>query len=252
MVEGQPISQPEAAPRTSHRQVPVGLWAEVPTGLGVVAASFPVGNLIVRQIVSPFLAENCYLIEHIQKRCALAIDPGFGSALAISDALQASGCKLERIILTHEHIDHIANLNELRRLHPCSVVASRDCSERITDGKKNLSVFHLNVCYESAGADLVLMSPIEPLPWSDTLITLYAAPGHTSGGLCAYLPGMLFSGDTLIWKEKTVVKLPGGDRVKLRTTLDWIFSTFPESTRVFGGHGQSFLLSETRLSTHLH
>jgi glyoxylase-like metal-dependent hydrolase (beta-lactamase superfamily II) len=147
------------------------------------------------------------------------------------------------IVLTHGHIDHIANLNELRGQRPCRVVATAETSDMLPFPKKNLSAFHPVPSYSAERADVLMNGKCERLPWGRQEMILHALPGHTAGCLTVEMPQMLFTGDILIKGEKTVVKLPGGDREILRESLAWIF-TLPEDMRVFAGHGDCFYLRE--------
>ena len=57
----------------------------------------------------------------------------------------------------------------------------------------------------------------------------------------------LFTGDTMIKDTKPVLKKRyGASKTELRQTINAIFSKFPEKTIVFPGHGDCFLLYETK------
>jgi hydroxyacylglutathione hydrolase len=225
---------------------PALLQSSAPT----LVAPVQVGEFELYQIVSALHHQNCYLLADKKKRRALVIDPGYGSCSVVSAVLEETGFALVYIVLTHGHIDHIGNLNELRARFPCSVVATAATSDMLPFPKKNLSAFYPVAPYVARKADILMQKESEKLPWGMDEIMLQASPGHTTGCLTIAMPGMLFTGDTVIKGEKTVVKLPGGDRASLAKSLKYIFETYPPECILFPGHGESFLLGSTQAEIH--
>jgi hydroxyacylglutathione hydrolase len=213
-------------------------------------APVQVGGFAVYQIVSAFYRQNCYVIAEKETAAAVVIDPGYGACSVVNTLLAETGCALVYILLTHGHIDHIANLNELRAQWPCKVVATAATSDMLPFPKKNLSAFHPVVPYAAECADVLIQEESQRLPWGTEEIILHASPGHTAGCLTVEMPRMLFTGDTLIKDEKTVVKLPGGNGASLAKSLKFIFETFPPECILFPGHRESLLLGNTQPEIH--
>ena len=63
------------------------------------------------------LQQNCTLLWDAESKRAWVIDPG-GDVPHILDAVQESGVTVERILLTHGHIDHAGGAAELREALP--------------------------------------------------------------------------------------------------------------------------------------
>ena len=59
------------------------------------------------------LQQNCVLIWHEPSKRAAVIDPG-GDCDEIVHAISETGAKVEKIVLTHGHVDHAAGADELR------------------------------------------------------------------------------------------------------------------------------------------
>jgi glyoxylase-like metal-dependent hydrolase (beta-lactamase superfamily II) len=205
-----------------------------------------VGRLNVFQIVSTFKGQNCYVIADTQYATAVVIDPGYGTCVVVDRLLAEVGCTLAYIVLTHAHIDHIA---KLRAHWPCKVIATTETSDLLPFPKRNLSAFYA-VPYVAEHADVLLTGDCDRLLWGSKEMILHASPGHTEGCLMVELPGMLFTGDTLIKDTKTVVKLPGGNRTSLAKSLKYIFDTFPTGYIMFPGHGESIVLGDTQPEIH--
>jgi glyoxylase-like metal-dependent hydrolase (beta-lactamase superfamily II) len=200
---------------------------------------------------SALFGQNSYLVLDLEQGAALVVDPGFGCAKEIGARLARRGSRLELILLTHEHFDHLGSLNELKAVHGGKVVASRECSARLEDPKKNLSAFHGDLSYSALPADLIVEDSGTVLDWRGRAVRFHPSPGHSTGSHCIEIEGHLFTGDTLIPETKTVVKLPGGSRLQLASTLRFIFSTFPGDTLVHPGHGPVIPLSATSQDIHL-
>src|SRR5579885_2201571 len=63
--------------------------------------------------VTPF-QQNCSILVDEETRKAAVVDPG-GDLERIEQALQQTGATLEKILVTHGHLDHCSGAAELRR-----------------------------------------------------------------------------------------------------------------------------------------
>lgn len=206
--------------------------------------------LTVQTIVSTRWSQDCYLVEDRSARRALVIDPGHGCGEPVAARLDASRSRLDYIVLTHEHHDHIADVSELRARFDATVIAAGAASRHLADPKANLSAFYPGAACRTGPADILAEELGGVLRWGEHVVELHATPGHTEGSICIALPGLLFAGDTLIPGTKTVVKLPRGDKAALARSMDFIFSSFLPDTIVYPGHGAPFPLSATVRTIH--
>ena len=62
--------------------------------------------------VTPF-QQNCSLVYDDERKVGAIVDPG-GDVPVILDAIKQSGITIEKILLTHGHIDHAGGAAELR------------------------------------------------------------------------------------------------------------------------------------------
>ncbi len=198
--------------------------------------------LEIHTIINTPIPSNCYIVSDSLKNCVI-IDPGSESNDVLMHTLNKNSFTPQYIILTHEHFDHIWGVNELRSDYPgLKLVCSESCSERIQHKKHNFSLFYNGIGFETSKADITISKFVADLKWNDTIISLIPTPGHSEGSICIYIgsENVLFTGDTIIYKEKTVTKLKGGNIQKLNESLQMLDRLFLEKNPLLlPGHGKS-------------
>lgn len=214
--------------------------------------------MIIETIVNSPIDTNSYIIFE-EKKNSIIIDP-FDAEL-ISQFLLLRELSVDYIILTHEHCDHIAGVNELCRRFHCKVVASETCSTMIQDPKLNLSsYFEILFCmkaqkqnmsnYEAnvikpfncKGADIVFKDNFI-LKWGEHNLKLMETPGHALGSICILLDEQwIFTGDSLLADVDVITRLPGGSRKKYKEITLPILNDLSKDLQVYSGHGRSFKL----------
>lgn len=203
---------------------------------------------------------NMYIITDLVSRHAILIDPS--DAIAAEDFLQKKDLLLDYIILTHEHYDHIAALNQLRELFPAKVVASDQCSTRIQNPRENMSHLfdvilefkrqqgrdyggdiHIEP-YKAEAADLIFHGKKE-LEWQGHRIAMQEAPGHSPGSILIDIDNKyLFSGDTLLYDYPIITRFPGGSKRQYQSATKPLLQGLEKKICVYPGHGRTFILEE--------
>jgi len=199
--------------------------------------------MVIHTIICEPYHSNAYIIADDTGETAIIVDPGEIDGTKVHDYLAANHLKTEYILLTHEHFDHVAGLNFLRDRPDCKVVASSECSEAITDPKKNMSFFY-NMPFTCRPADIRLEGQDQYLDWNGTKIRAMKTPGHSRGSACFSFANILFTGDTIIKDVRTPANLPGGDKKALAASFEFLVSGFSGNTLVYPGHGTAFSLNE--------
>lgn len=134
---------------------------------------------MINVIQIPILKDNyTYLIIDKKKNITACIDPG--SADEVINILEENNLKLNFILNTHHHKDHVGGNLKLKDFTKCKVVGSEKDKLRIP------------------GIDILLKDQ-EKFSIGDSEFIVYYVPGHTSGDICFYFydDHKLFCGDSL-------------------------------------------------------
>ena len=92
--------------------------------------------LLLERWTEPLAESNCYLLGEAGR--AVVIDPN--DPRGPLERLEALGWTPERILLTHEHCDHMAGLEALRNRGPgVRVAATAACSAGLGDTRLNMT-----------------------------------------------------------------------------------------------------------------
>lgn len=192
-------------------------------------------------IVGP-IATNCYIVYDNSRDSAVVIDPG-AEAERIIAALEENKLKLKAIINTHGHGDHIKENKTLKQKYNCPIYIHKDDSDFLDNPDLNGSILIGNP-FTSPKADHFLKDG-EVLDIDGMRFSVFHTPGHTPGGVCLKIDGLLFTGDTLFCGTVGRCDLPGGDGEKLKKSLK-IFDSFPGETIILPGHENKCVLSIDR------
>lgn len=177
---------------------------------------------------------------------SVVIDPGSNDITKILHSIDSH--ILDYIILTHEHFDHVWGTDNLKQRFPnAKVVATTLCSQAIIARKKNMSVYYDGVGFELKPADIIIEDE-SSLEWMGIKLDLIPTPGHTPASMCIHTENIIFTGDTIIKEERTVTKLPGGDKQKLYQSVENLKERFgDENPTLYCGHGDHCRLSQIQL-----
>lgn len=121
---------------------------------------------------------------------SVLIDCGAGRSWPrIADNIKAAGLdpgRLNTLVLTHAHVDHIGAAARIQRETGCRVVAHMADAEAIESGDPEFTVARLyGVEIEPFKLDLIVSEPQTRLPFSKGELGLVHTPGHTPGSLAA-------------------------------------------------------------------
>ena len=191
----------------------------------------------VNRLVLGPLATNTYLLEEEGK--AILIDPASKAEKLIGIL---GDLKLEAILLTHGHFDHIKAVDGLYEHYRCPVYL-HEADEVIARDKLSGYEFGL-VAYVSCPTIPLKEGRMKIGPFEfETIFT----PGHTEGSVIFVFDECIFTGDTLFRGSVGRTDLFSGDERKLKQSLN-IFKSFNKDYYIYPGHEEESSL-EFELAT---
>jgi hydroxyacylglutathione hydrolase len=189
----------------------------------------------VRSFTVGPVAENCYVARHDDADRGLIVDPG-EEADRILEAVDKLGIKVEAILLTHCHFDHIGAVSPVAAATGAPVYCPEIEVPVLADIMSYVPWPGFGP-YESYEADETVAGG-ERLELAGLEIDVIFTPGHSPGHVTYAVPDQaaLFSGDVLFKGSVGRTDLPGGDWGTLLDSIRGLIEGFPEDTTVYPGH----------------
>jgi glyoxylase-like metal-dependent hydrolase (beta-lactamase superfamily II) len=186
----------------------------------------------VKQIEVGNFSIFSYLVADEQAKEALFIDPSADHDLLLKEAA-SHGLTVKYIVNTHHHIDHsMGNKEMVRRTGAKIIIHELDAPELLTPARDILEMFGAEI---SPRAD-ILVSDGQRIQVGSVALQVIHTPGHTPGGMCLYIDGMVFTGDTLFVGSVGRTDFPGGSYEELEQSIRTKLYTLPGNTVVLPGH----------------
>ena len=189
------------------------------------------------------LAENAYIVEHVESRKAAVVDPG-DEGEEILSRIAERGITLDKILLTHGHFDHVGAVSALKERTGANVYIHPEDAERMMTAGRQGAMFGLRV--PAPPRPDVLVREGDSVSLGAVSFRVLHTPGHTPGHV-TYLSGDLaFVGDLIFEGSIGRTDLPGGSLdALLRAVREKIF-TLPGETILFPGHGPATTVADEK------
>lgn len=204
------------------------------------------GEIKIGRMVLSSFGTNTYFLYREGTGKAIVVDPG-DEGTRIYASLFKNNLKVEGILLTHGHGDHIWGVDALKGavnrertekgLEPIRVYALEQEKDLLKDTDQNITDMCGRPC--SVTPDVLLRDGQE-INLADMEIRVIATPGHTAGSCCFYLKeqGFLISGDTLFQMSVGRTDFPTGSMSTLVRSIQEKLFVLPDDTKVYPGHGE--------------
>jgi len=163
-----------------------------------------------------------YIIgDEITKEAAV-VDAGWETNKLI-DICNNEKFKINKIILTHSHYDHVQKVDELASKTNAAVYFYEDDHNEITRLIKNPSI------------KIVKLKNNDEINVGKIKVKVFHTPGHAPGAICLLVENKLITGDTLFVNAIGRTDLAGGDSIKLFESLQKL-KKLKDDVEVYPGH----------------
>jgi glyoxylase-like metal-dependent hydrolase (beta-lactamase superfamily II) len=201
-------------------------------------------------VQSFFHQQSCtwsYLVRDPESQCAAIVDPVLDfdtksgrtathSAQQMLDVVLAQALKVEWILETHAHADHLSAGHWLRQQLPVSKLAIGSGIQQVQ--KTFRGIFNLGEHFPVDGSQFDhLILDDETFAVGTIAARALQTPGHTNDSMSYLIGDALFVGDTLFMPDGGTARcdFPGGDAAILYRSIQRLFA-LDAATRVFVCH----------------
>ena len=192
---------------------------------------------------------NCYIVSDEEEKCVV-FDIGAQGA-ELYDFLVKLNKKVNAVIITHAHFDHIAGLDDFIKAaendgQNIPVYVHRDDASCMRSAEKNLSAPLFGTPYTYTGT-LCEVNDGDVVKAENFEFEAISCPGHTDG-CCVFVlrkEKCIFSGDVLFEGSIGRTDFPGGDIGKMKESLKKLM-TLDDNFVVYPGHGGSTTIGDEK------
>jgi hydroxyacylglutathione hydrolase len=181
--------------------------------------------VIVERSMQPDWLSNAYLVGDHEGGTGVVIDSG-GPSQPLLEAAERHGLDVGLLLLTHHHMDHVAENDVWKERHGVEIVAHPLEAARLPDVDRTIE-------------------PGETITAGDLRIESLHTPGHTDGMLNFVTGGEVFTGDTLFKGSVGGVRAPGSTSfADLKRSIMEVLMALPPETVVRPGHTDPTTIGE--------
>ena len=188
---------------------------------------------------------NCSIFGDEQTRAAIVIDPGdnIEEILAI---LKRHALKVQAIVITHAHIDHIGGAAKLKKATGAPVHMNAKDQELYDN--LDMQAGWLGMPTPSQTEIDVNLHDGDSIALGSTDFQVLETPGHTQGSISLWIPAKnkLIAGDTLFRDSIGRTDLPGGDAKQIIRSIHDKLLMLPDEAVVVPGHGDNTTIARER------
>jgi len=188
--------------------------------------------MFLKQMQVGHMAVFAYLVGDPVAGDALVIDP----AARIDDILavaEQNSLKIQFIVNTHGHVDHISGNTEMQSKTGAKIVIHESDAEMLSSTPA--MILRMFGAKRSPAADIIVRDG-DVLTVGSVSLKVLHTPGHSPGSMSLFTEGFVFTGDTLFVGGVGRTDLPGGSGRVMARSIQEKLCTLPDDTKVLPGH----------------
>jgi hydroxyacylglutathione hydrolase len=201
------------------------------------------GEVVVRSFTGGAFAENTYVVSCARTGAGILVDPGAAAGAAL-DAAEAAGVRIERIVLTHAHFDHVEGLPGARERTGAPVYLHPADRPLYDAAPVQAQWFGLRMSPLAPAEET--LDEGEPVRFGECTLEVRLAPGHAPGHVILVGEGVALVGDVVFAGSIGRTDLPGGDLATLMRSIRERVLTLPDETVLHTGHGPDTTVGHER------
>lgn len=197
--------------------------------------------------VTPF-AQNCSLIWDPNTQVGALVDPG-GDVEKLYAEVDANHVKIEKIILTHGHLDHVGGTLQVAERFQVPIIGPHIEDKFWLDALQQ----------QSQMFGFPPATPFSPQQWlahgdsialGELSLEVIHCPGHTPGHVALIEPTskQVIVGDILFAGSIGRTDFPKGDHQQLLSSIREKLFSLPDDMKVYPGHGPTTTIGIERAS----
>lgn len=189
-------------------------------------------------VFNPF-SENTYVVYNDHKN-AFIIDPGNFSTeetRLLQNFIEENGLKIQNILLTHAHIDHVLGLQTVYNLYNVPVLL-HETEKEILD-RNPMDANRFGFFFKPFEGEIQFLKENEVLKLDDDEFKILHVPGHSPGHIAFHNEAQKFvvSGDVLFEGSIGRTDLYKGNHEQLLESIRTKLFILDGDTKVYNGHG---------------
>ncbi|MGR3808569.1 MBL fold metallo-hydrolase [Pasteurella testudinis] len=183
--------------------------------------------------------QNCSIVWDEQKTAAI-IDPG-GEAEKLIAFIEEHQLNLQKILLTHGHLDHVGAADKLKKHFQVEIYgphfADKFLFDSLPEQSRRFGLFEAEVFYP----DHWLNKEGETVSVGEIKFEILHLPGHTPGhiGFIERQKNVAFSGDVLFYNSVGRTDFPRGDHQQLLSSIREKLFKLNDDMIIIAGHGSA-------------
>ena len=191
--------------------------------------------------------QNCSIVWSKDTLKGVVVDPG-GDVEQILSAVDELGVEVERILITHGHIDHVGGAAELSETLKVPILGPHEADRMLIE----------HVEEQARQFGVASVRAVEPDQWLDDgdaveiaglVFDVLHCPGHAPGHVVFFNKDLklLICGDVLFAGSIGRTDLPGGDHATLIQSIKEKLLPLGDDVTFLPGHGPASTLGHERL-----